>query len=114
MPNYLGTNTDELAGVPIGTVVNGSSDPVKAVTVTGSPFSYTVPAYGTVNISGGTVSQVAVKRGSTSTNIGGTAGHFLQSKGDVVVITYSAAPTVVLITNKNHGLFEIKFTTKLI
>lgn len=56
MPNFIGVGTDEVAGVPATTVANGSSAPVVTITVTASPFSYITPAYGTVNISGGTVS----------------------------------------------------------
>lgn len=99
MPNYSGVSTDELAGVKVDTVVNGSSSPVISVSPTGSPFTYTAPAYGTLNISGGTVSQVAIKRGGVSTNLGGVVGHFLASKGDQYVITYSVAPTLSFIPN---------------
>jgi hypothetical protein len=99
MANYLGVNTDELAGVPTSTVVNGSSASVVTITVGASPFSYVAPAYGTVNVSGGTVSQVAVKRGSVTTNLGGIVGHFLQSKGDTLVVTYSVLPAMVFIAN---------------
>ena len=56
MANYLGVNSDEIAGVSIQTVVFGSTNPVLTISVGASPFTYTVPAYGTVNISGGTVS----------------------------------------------------------
>lgn len=97
--NYTGVGKDEIAGVDAQTVAFGSSSPVVAVSPTGSPFSYTAPSYGTLNISGGTVSQVAIKRGGVSTNLGGTVGHFLASKGDTYVITYSAAPTLSFIPN---------------
>lgn len=40
-----------------------------------------------------------MKRNGVSTNLGGVVGHFLQSKGDTVVVTYSAAPTMVFIPN---------------
>lgn len=99
MPNYVGVGTDEVAGVPATTVANGSSAPVVSVTVSASPFTYTVPVYGTVNIAGGTVSQIAVKRNGVSTNLGGVVGHFLQSKGDQLVVTYSVIPTMVFIPN---------------
>lgn len=81
------------------TVAFGSTAPVVSVVPTGSPFSYTAPAYGTLNIAGGTVSQVAVKRNGVTTNLGGIVGHFLMSKGDTYVVTYSAAPTLSFIPN---------------
>ncbi|WP_458788921.1 hypothetical protein [Dyella jiangningensis] len=45
------------------------------------------------------MSQVAIKRGGVSTNLGGVVGHFLASKGDQYVITYSVAPTLSFIPN---------------
>lgn len=99
MTSYTGVSTDEVAGVPASTVANGSSAPVVTVTVTASPFSYTLPAYGTLNISGGTGVSVQLKRGGVTTNLGGALGHFLGSKGDTYVITYTTAPTVVFIPN---------------
>ena len=64
-----------------------------------SPFTYVATALGAVNISGGTVSQVAIKRNGVTTNLGGIAGNFHTSNGDSIIITYSAAPTAVFIPN---------------
>ena len=62
--------------------------------VGGSPFSYTAPSRGYVLLKGGTVSAVQVMR-SVTTLTGLTAGIFPLSQGDVLVVTYSALPTMV-------------------
>lgn len=103
MGDFLGVQNSDLpatatiAGAKIQPAVVGSSTAVGAITVGASPFSYTAAAKGTVNLAGGTVTQVALKRGGVSTNLGGTVGHFPVSAGDMLVITYSAAPTAVFV-----------------
>lgn len=89
MSDYLGCLTSD--------VVDGSQLPPGAVTVGASPFSYSAPSRGSVNVSGGTVSQVAIVRNGVSHNIGGIAGSFQVSKGDQIKVTYSAAPSLTFI-----------------
>ncbi|MGS0981013.1 hypothetical protein [Burkholderia glumae] len=73
----------------------GSTGAIVAVTVGASPFAYTAPAAGTVLIVGGTVSAVTLKRGTASAvSVGATAGSVPVSAGDIVTVTYSAAPTM--------------------
>lgn len=74
---------------------NGASPGAAAVTLTGSPFTYTAPADGSLAVSGGTVSSITIsRRGATAVSAGVTAGTVALLAGDVVVITYSSAPTV--------------------
>lgn len=69
---------------------------VSAVTVGASPFDYEAPRDGFVSIVGGTVSAVALIRQGASTSLGVVAVVPVK-KGDTVRITYTVAPTVVLI-----------------
>lgn len=69
---------------------------VSAVTVGASPYSYEAPRDGFVSIVGGTVSAVAYIRQGVTTAIG-VPSIVPVKKGDTVRITYTVAPTVVLI-----------------
>ena len=69
---------------------------VSAVTVGSSPFDYTAPRDGFVSIVGGTVSAVAYVREGVSTSLGVVAVVPVK-KGDAVRITYTVAPTVVIV-----------------
>jgi len=68
------------------------------ITLTGSPFDYEARKDGFLIITGGTVSQISIARGLTSSptiyDIGVTQGQVVIKNGDVVGITYSSAPTV--------------------
>jgi len=68
------------------------AQPEQAVSVGGSPFTYTAPFAGWVRITGGTVSNISIKRTSSYTVTGDV---FPVSKGDQLTITYSGLPTVV-------------------
>jgi hypothetical protein len=70
------------------------AQPTAAITVGGSPFSYTAPFAGTVVVQGGTVSAIALVRQGTSTTTGLTVGVFPVSRGDVVAVTYTGTPTM--------------------
>ncbi|WP_186267814.1 hypothetical protein [Burkholderia gladioli] len=73
----------------------GSSGAIASITIGASPFSYTAPAAGSVLIVGGTVSAVTLKRGApAAVSVGATAGSVPVSAGDIVTVTYSAAPTM--------------------
>lgn len=73
----------------------GSSAAIASITVGASPFAYTAPAAGSVLIVGGTVSAVTLKRGApAAVSVGATAGSVPVSAGDIVTVTYSAAPTM--------------------
>lgn len=68
---------------------------VQAITVTGSPFSYQPNDKGKIIISGGTVSAIVLVRGSTAIPLSTTRPLILPATiGDMVMITYSIAPTV--------------------
>lgn len=76
----------------------GSTGAIAAITVGASPFAYTAQAAGTVVVSGGTVSAITLKRGTPAAiSVGETAGVIPVSAGDIVSVTYSAAPTMSLV-----------------
>ncbi len=71
----------------------GSQAPVQSITPGASPYSYVAQSRGAVNVVGGTVSAIALKRNGVSTTLNGIAGVFPVSAGDVLVVTYSVVPT---------------------
>lgn len=69
-----------------------------AVPLTGSPYTYTALEKGFVIVSGGTVSLIRFSRISgTAYTTGQTAGVFPLSFGDMLIITYTVAPTVTFV-----------------
>lgn len=70
------------------------AQPVKAITPTGSVFSYTLPFNGQVAVTGGIVSAIAIVRQGTSVATGAISGLFMGSRGDIVQVTYSSIPTM--------------------
>ena len=82
----------------VNEVIDRISTPlsVSAVTVGASPFDYTAPRDGFVSIVGGTVSAVAYVREGASTALGVVAVVPVK-RGDTVRITYTVAPTVVMV-----------------
>jgi hypothetical protein len=70
----------------------GAGAPIVPVTVGASPFAYTVATGGALALSGGTVSAVTLTRGSTTVPVSPTS--IPARNGDVITITYTAAPTV--------------------
>lgn len=68
------------------------------VTLSGSPFTYTAAAKGSVIVSGGTVSLIQFTRnGTTLYNTGQTSGMFTLNAADRLIITYTVAPTVTYV-----------------
>lgn len=70
------------------------AQPASAVTVGASPFTFTANFSGTLAVSGGTVSAIAVIRQATTVPTGVIAGLILVSRQDQVQITYTVIPTV--------------------
>ena len=71
---------------------------VSSVTPSGSPYIYSAPAGGSLIVQGGSVSQIQFSRdGLTFFTTGQTAGMFPLSLGDVLVITYSGAPSLTFV-----------------
>jgi hypothetical protein len=66
---------------------------VSAVAVSASPTSFTASERGSVVISGGTISAVSLTRAGTVVNFG-TTRSIPVANGDVVIVTYSVAPTI--------------------
>ncbi len=73
--------------------VQKAPPPVSA-TLTGSPFSFTAGALGTVFVAGGTVSQITLTRYGTTVPTGVTSGGISVANGDVVTVTYSGSPSI--------------------
>ena len=81
---------------------NATNPPIlsaTAVTVGASPFTYTASAPGSVTISGGTVQSIAITTGGIKTVQTSTSGIFTVNLGDMVAITYTAAPAVEFISS---------------
>ena len=68
-----------------------------AVTLTGSPFTYTASVGGVVIVSGGTVSQITFARDGAAYDVGTVAGMFPINATDELEITYTVAPTVTFV-----------------
>ncbi len=71
---------------------------VAGVSVSASPFSYVADGYGSVIVSGGTVSAIAFSRdGTTFFATGQTAGMFRLNTGDTLRVTYTVLPTLTFV-----------------
>ena len=70
------------------------AQPIKSISPTGSPFSYTASFPGTVSVTAGTVSAITILRTGTSVVTGQTSGLFQLSRFDQLTVTYSGAPTM--------------------
>lgn len=69
-----------------------------AVTLTGSPFTFSAPVRGSLIVSGGTVSLILFSRdGSTFYNVGATAGMFPVNAADRLEVSYSVDPVVTFV-----------------
>ena len=64
----------------------------KPQTVGPSPYPFTAPAAGSLVVSGGTVSAIALTRGRVTVDLGAVSGHFPASTGDKFTLTYSVTP----------------------
>lgn len=73
-----------------------SRPPLISVTPGASPFSYPAPFSGDVVIDGGTVSAIAFSRDGTHF-ITYPTGVVPVAEGDIVKVTYSAAPTMTMV-----------------
>lgn len=76
-----------------------SLDPISALPVSASPATYKAVQQGTVAISGGTLTAVALTRGAVAVALGASQRIVPVGTGDVVTVTYSVAPTMNFIPN---------------
>lgn len=73
----------------------GHVQPIANIVPGASPYTYTAQAAGSVVVTGGTVSNLQLKRGATTIAIAAASpGVVPVSTGDQVITTYSAAPTM--------------------
>jgi hypothetical protein len=93
-----GTNTAVRRTQADALYVGYTSTPaaIEPITATGSPFAYTATAGGVVVVTGGTVTGIALTRGS-AVAMGQTTGNFPVRNGDILTVTYSASPTMTFI-----------------
>lgn len=73
------------------------AQPVASITVGASPFTYTASFAGSVAITGGTVSAIALIRQGTSVATGLTTGLVPVSRFDQVKVTYTVLPVLTFI-----------------
>lgn len=70
--------------------------PIAAVTVGGSPFTYTAATIGNMFVTGGTVSSIVLTRSGVSITC--QANQFIpMAAGDTVTVTYTVAPTMTFV-----------------
>lgn len=76
----------------------GYAESISTITIGASPFAYQVSKRSAVQITGGTVSAITLKRGSVSLSINVVSGGIVElNTGDTLTITYTVAPTMYLI-----------------
>ena len=75
----------------------GAGAASSAITVGASPYAYTAALGGTVAVSAGTVSAITLTRSGLVIATGITSGLIPVRNGDIVTVTYTAAPTMVFI-----------------
>lgn len=90
-------NSDGAAFADVVVQPASAAGPFQAVAATASPMAYTARDAGHLSVQGGTVSALALARGSTSITLGQVSGLIPLAAGDKVTITYTAAPTLTFI-----------------
>lgn len=102
LPGLVRRLTDLLR--QLAPIVNGHEDklatpiePAAAVTLGASPAAVSATTDGLLVVRGGTVSLMEYGRRGAWTTLGITAGLVPLKAGDVVRITYTAAPTVTMV-----------------
>lgn len=73
------------------------AQPVAAVVVGASPFTFVAPAAGHLLVVGGVVSAISLTRQGTATALGLTSGFIPVSRYDSVKVTYTGVPTITFI-----------------
>jgi hypothetical protein len=64
------------------------------ISLTGSPFTFTASAYGSLYLAGTTLTTVQIKRGSAAAfTCGTTTGCVTVSQNDKIIVTYTGTPT---------------------
>ena len=79
---------ESLAAKPVASV---------AVIPDGSPFSYQAVSAGVMIVTGGTVSDISILRGTTLIETGLTVGPFTLGEDDTLIVTYSVLPTMTFL-----------------
>jgi hypothetical protein len=77
----------------------GGPDPIKPVVATGSPFIFSAPRRGFLQITGGVSLGVTITRGRVSISAGILTGFIPVSAGDAIRITYSSTPTLYFLAS---------------
>lgn len=73
------------------------AQPLQVITVGASPYTYVAAFNGSICLTAGTVSSVAIVRQGTSVATGLTVGMFQLSRSDSLVVTYSGTPTMTFL-----------------
>lgn len=87
----------QMAQEPLLQDVKGQAQAVSVITPGASPYSYTASFDGSVAVTAGTVSAIALIRQGTSVATGLTVGVFPVSRLDQLKVTYSGTPTMTFI-----------------
>lgn len=70
------------------------------ITVAASPFDYESDRRGSVVVSGGTVSDISLVRGSDTVALGVVAGAVPVLAGDTIRVTYTGAPIMTFLPSE--------------
>ncbi len=89
--NTAQSNAETFATGQVRSLAGGA---IASVTVGASPFAYTAPSNGLVFIEGGTVTLQQFARGATTLTAGAPNSIVPVRDGDIVTVTYTAAPTM--------------------
>ena len=76
---------------------NTAGAAISTLTVGASPYAYTASVRGEVIISGGTVTAVTLTRSGTTVTMPMLSGAYSMMAGDVLTVTYTAAPTMTFV-----------------
>lgn len=84
------------SGSPVS-AANTAGAAISTLTVGASPYAYTASVRGEVIISGGTVTAVTLTRSGTTVTMPMLSGAYSMMAGDVLTVTYTAAPTMTFV-----------------
>ena len=96
MPSLEATTGININGSPVS-AANSPGQNVSVIAAGASPFAYTATERGTMNVSGGTVTGVTLTRNSIVVNMGALNGCYSMCAGDILTVTYTAAPALTFI-----------------
>lgn len=75
----------------------GPGQPITSITVGASPSSFTANENGNFVVTGGTVSNIQITRGTTTIAVGFNSGMIAVKQNDIMIVTWTVLPTISFI-----------------